>query len=67
MRNTPNYGMAAALAIIAMRIERQRKAENRVAVTRPPKELTEREKWNAEVDAKKAAKKARKASSGSAA
>lgn len=61
MRNTPNYGLAAA-ALIAAKIEQQRKFAPRAP--KPAKELTEREKWNAEVEAKKAAKKARRAGQG---
>ena len=58
MRNTPNYGLMAA-ALIATKIEQQRKRPKRVLTQ--GRELTEVEKWNAEVEAKKAAKKARRA------
>lgn len=58
MRNTPNYGLMAA-ALIATKIEQQRKAAPRAP--KKPRELNEVEKWNAEVDAKRAAKKARRA------
>lgn len=59
MRNTPNGALAFALASLAG-AEHRRKTVTRAP--KPPKELSEREKWNAEVEAKKAAKKARRAS-----
>lgn len=47
------YGMALAVAMLAAMKRHKRHPP-------PPRELTEREKWNAEVDKRKAAKRALK-------
>lgn len=60
MRNTPNYGLMAAALLIAKSDSQRKRAK---AAPKKPRELTEVEKWNAEVEAKKAAKKARRAAS----
>lgn len=61
MRDSRPYGFAAAL-MLAMKLDKARKTERRVA-TKPQREMTEREKWNAEVEARKAEKKAKRAAS----
>lgn len=57
MRDSRPYGLMAAV-LLAHKIEQ---ARGRTRPPAPPKQLTEREKWNAAVDAKRAKKKARKA------
>ena len=53
MRNVVDEGMAAALALAIIHGKRRLRPEE-------PRVLTEVERWNAEVEAKRAAKKARK-------
>ena len=56
MRDSRPYGLMAAV-LLAHKIEQ---ARGRKRAPAQPKQLTEREQWNAAVDAKRAAKKARK-------
>jgi hypothetical protein len=60
MRNTANYGLMVA-ALLATKIEQQRKRPKRVLTQ--ARELTEVERWNAAVEARKAEKKAKRAAS----
>ena len=56
MRDARPYALMAAL-LLATKIEQQR---GRTRAQKPPRELTEVEAWNAEVERKRAEKKARK-------
>lgn len=57
MRDARPYGFAAMLAILALGAAKRKHWKRH---PQPPRELTEVEAWNAEVERKRAEKKARK-------